>query len=68
MYHIMKSTTTRNKDALDSTLIEIPEPPEVFGQDGGKFYQCYDKLARDIDDDMTDGLKERLDGLMLFVS
>lgn len=62
----MKSTTTRNKDALDSTLIEIPEPPEVFGQDGGKFYQCYDKLARDIDDDMTDGLKERLDGLMLF--
>lgn len=49
-------------------ILEIPEPPAQFGQDGGKFYRCYDTLAGEIDEDMTKGLKEHLDGLLIFVS
>ncbi|KAG9046415.1 hypothetical protein FS837_004508 [Tulasnella sp. UAMH 9824] len=51
---------------LNPTVFEIPEPPEEFGQDGGKFYRCYDALAEEIDEDMTNGLKEQLDGLLIF--
>ncbi|KAG8943561.1 hypothetical protein FRC04_002786 [Tulasnella sp. 424] len=47
-------------------MFEIPNPPEEFGQDGGKFYRCYDDLAKEIDDDMTSGLKEQLDGILIF--
>ncbi|KAG8911739.1 hypothetical protein FRC01_005549, partial [Tulasnella sp. 417] len=49
-----------------SALIEVPHPLEVFGQDGGEFYRCYDELAEEIDDDMAGGLREQLDGLLLF--
>lgn len=47
---------------------EAVEPPHEFGQDGGKFYRCYDAFAQEIDEDMTMGLKEQLDGLLVFVS
>ncbi|KAG9011977.1 hypothetical protein FRB90_006883, partial [Tulasnella sp. 427] len=47
-------------------IFEIPEPPERFGEDGGKFYRCYDNLAEELDDDMTKGLKEQLDGMLIF--
>ncbi|KAG8919920.1 hypothetical protein FRC01_001027 [Tulasnella sp. 417] len=53
--------TLTNQPAL-----EIPEPPAGFGQDGGKFYRCYDALAEELDEDMTKGLKEQLDGLLIF--
>ncbi|KAG9025653.1 hypothetical protein FS837_004860 [Tulasnella sp. UAMH 9824] len=45
---------------------EAVEPPHEFGQDGGKFYRCYDAFAQEIDEDMTMGLKEQLDGLLTF--
>ncbi|KAG8901566.1 hypothetical protein FRC01_009808, partial [Tulasnella sp. 417] len=53
-------------NVLNPTVFEVPEPPEEFGQDGGKFYRCYDALAEEIDEDMTNGLKEQLDGLLIF--
>lgn len=65
----MNRARTRQRAApLDPALSKIPEPPEEFGQDGGKFYECYDKLAADMDDDMTFVLKEQLEGLLVFVS
>ncbi|KAG9028756.1 hypothetical protein FS837_003796 [Tulasnella sp. UAMH 9824] len=45
---------------------EALEPPHEFGQDGGKFYRCYDAFAEEIDEDMSQGLKEQLDGLLVF--
>lgn len=57
---------TSTPTVLNPTVFQIPEPPEEFGQDGGKFYRCYDELAEEIDDDMTNGLKEQLDGLLIF--
>ncbi|KAG8893703.1 hypothetical protein FRC00_010133, partial [Tulasnella sp. 408] len=47
---------------------ELPTPPKEFGQDGGKFYRCYDALAEEIDEDMVRGLKEQLDGLLIFAT
>ncbi|KAG8926296.1 hypothetical protein FRC01_009048, partial [Tulasnella sp. 417] len=49
-------------------IFEVPEPPEEFGQDGGKFYKAYDAIAEEMDDDMTKSLKEQLDGMLIFVS
>ncbi|KAG8963214.1 hypothetical protein FRC00_007279 [Tulasnella sp. 408] len=51
---------------LNPPLFEIPNPPDEFGQDGGKFYRCYDALADEIDEDMARGLKEQLDGILIF--
>ncbi|KAG8957152.1 hypothetical protein FRC00_004409 [Tulasnella sp. 408] len=59
----MNSTT---QNPLNAPLFEIPDPPEEFGQDGGKFYRCYDALANELDDDMVTGLKEQLDGMLIF--
>ncbi|KAG8983067.1 hypothetical protein FRB90_006321 [Tulasnella sp. 427] len=50
----------------NQAIFELPLPPDEFGQDGGKFYRCYDTLAEEIDDDMVKGLKEQLDGLLIF--
>ncbi|KIO17588.1 hypothetical protein M407DRAFT_84839, partial [Tulasnella calospora MUT 4182] len=47
-------------------VFEVPDPVDEFGQDGGKFYRCYDTLADEIDDDMVKGLKEQLDGMLIF--
>ncbi|KAG8934357.1 hypothetical protein FRC00_012189 [Tulasnella sp. 408] len=47
-------------------VFEIPRPVDEFGQDGGKFYRCYDALAEEIDEDMVRGLKEQLDGMLIF--
>ncbi|KAG8914107.1 hypothetical protein FRC00_000849 [Tulasnella sp. 408] len=47
-------------------VFEIPRPVDEFGQDGGKFYRCYDTLAEEIDEDMVKGLKEQLDGMLIF--
>ncbi|KAG9032943.1 hypothetical protein FS837_002584 [Tulasnella sp. UAMH 9824] len=63
----MYPTRTRHRTPLDPALSKIPEPPEEFGQDGGKFYECYDKLAADMDEETTYVLKEQLEGLLLFV-
>ncbi|KAG8909639.1 hypothetical protein FRC01_006822, partial [Tulasnella sp. 417] len=52
---------------FDTTAFEIPDPPDAFGQDGGKFYRCYDAFANEIDEDKVKGLKEQLDGLLIFV-
>lgn len=47
---------------------EIPVTPNEVGEDGGEFIRRYDALAGEIDDDMVKGLKEQLDGLLIFVS
>lgn len=60
--------TTVPQNAVNVPIIEIPDPPEEFGQDGGKFYRAYDTLAEEIDDDMAKSLKEQLDGMLIFVS
>ncbi|KAG8912536.1 hypothetical protein FRC00_004304 [Tulasnella sp. 408] len=54
------------QNTFNAPVFEIPDPPEEFGQDGGKFYRCYDALAEEIDEDMTKGLKEQLDGMLIF--
>ncbi|KAG8943560.1 hypothetical protein FRC04_002785 [Tulasnella sp. 424] len=54
------------QNPLNAPVFEIPNPPDEFGQDGGKFYRCYDALAQEIDDDMTSGLKEQLEGMLIF--
>lgn len=56
------------QNPLNPPVIEVPDPTEEFGQDGGKFYRCYDALADEIDDDMVERLKGQLDGLLIFVS
>ncbi|KAG8910490.1 hypothetical protein FRC01_006304 [Tulasnella sp. 417] len=53
-------------NALNPALFEIPNPLKNFGQDGGRFYRCYDAIAEDLDEDMVKGLKEQLDGLLIF--
>ncbi|KIO27196.1 hypothetical protein M407DRAFT_23611 [Tulasnella calospora MUT 4182] len=58
--------TTRAAEVYDPTRFDPPVPPEVFGQDGGKFYRYYDALADEIDDNMVNGLKDQLDGLLIF--
>lgn len=58
---------TITPNVLNPVVFEVPEPPEEFGQDGGKFYRSYDSLAEEIDEDSTNGLKEQLDGLLVFV-
>ncbi|KAG8933526.1 hypothetical protein FRC01_008455 [Tulasnella sp. 417] len=45
---------------------EVPDPPEELGQDGGKFYRAYDAIAEEVDNDMTQSLKEQLDGMLIF--
>lgn len=59
---------TLTQTPLNAPIFEIPDPPEEFGKDGGKFYRAYDALAEEIDDDMTKRLKEQLDGMLIFVS
>ncbi|KAG8943558.1 hypothetical protein FRC04_002783, partial [Tulasnella sp. 424] len=54
------------QNPFNAPVFEFPNPPDKFGQDGGKFYHCYDTLAQEIDDDMTSGLKEQLDGMLIF--
>lgn len=56
------------QNPLNPPVFEVPDPTEEFGQDGGKFYRCYDALADEIDDDMVERLKGQLDGLLIFVS
>ncbi|KAG8969828.1 hypothetical protein FRC05_000805 [Tulasnella sp. 425] len=45
---------------------EVPVIPNEVGQDGGEFFRRYDALADEIDDEMVKGLKEQLDGLLIF--
>ncbi|KAG8927916.1 hypothetical protein FRC01_006729 [Tulasnella sp. 417] len=47
---------------------EVPDPPKELGQDGGKFYRAYDAIAEEVDNDMTQSLKEQLDGMPIFVN
>ncbi|KAG8940741.1 hypothetical protein FRC04_005065 [Tulasnella sp. 424] len=54
------------QNPLNAPVFEFPNPPDKVGQDGGKFYHCYDTLAQEIDDDLTSGLKEQLDGMLIF--
>ncbi|KAG8965456.1 hypothetical protein FRC00_002703 [Tulasnella sp. 408] len=57
---------TRPFDPYNPAIFEVPVPPQEFGQDGGKFYHYYDALAEEMDNDMVTGLKEQLDGLLIF--
>ncbi|KAG8922385.1 hypothetical protein FRC01_014107 [Tulasnella sp. 417] len=53
-------------DSRNPALFEVPVPPQEFGQDGGKFYYYYDAFAEEIDENMVSGLKEQLEGLLIF--
>lgn len=52
----------------NAPVFEVPDPVGEFGQDGGKFYRCYDALANEIDEDMVESLKGQLEGMLIFVS
>ncbi|KAG9025649.1 hypothetical protein FS837_004861, partial [Tulasnella sp. UAMH 9824] len=47
-------------------LTAIPKVPQAFGEDGGHFYQCYNNLAEELDDDMVTRLKSQLDSTLIF--
>ncbi|KAG8900933.1 hypothetical protein FRC00_010075 [Tulasnella sp. 408] len=57
---------TRASEPYNPAIFEVPVPPEKFGEDGGKFYHHYDNLAEEMDNDMATGLKDQLDGLLIF--
>lgn len=56
------------QNPLNAPVSEIPNPPDEFGEDGGKFYRAYDALTDEIDEDNMIGLKEHLDAMVVFVS
>ncbi|KAG8922817.1 hypothetical protein FRC00_006987, partial [Tulasnella sp. 408] len=47
-------------------LTRLPPIPKQFGQDGGFFFQYYDELADELDEDMVTSLKAQLDGILIF--
>ncbi|KAG8943806.1 hypothetical protein FRC04_002500 [Tulasnella sp. 424] len=51
---------------LTEKLTQVPPVPRKFGEDGGKFYQHYDELADELDEDMVASLKSQLDGILIF--
>ncbi|KAG8965463.1 hypothetical protein FRC00_002710 [Tulasnella sp. 408] len=58
--------TTQDLGVQTQTAFELPPLPKEFGQDDGKFYRSYDAFADEMDDDMVKGLKEQLDGILIF--
>ncbi|KAG8947968.1 hypothetical protein FRC04_010165 [Tulasnella sp. 424] len=40
--------------------------PPAFGLDGGHFYKHYDRLAKNLDEDLVESIRETLDGLLVF--
>ncbi|KAG8911672.1 hypothetical protein FRC01_005592, partial [Tulasnella sp. 417] len=51
---------------FEQPITERPEIPARFGEDGGKFYHYYDKLADELDEDLKKRLKSQLDSLLVF--
>ncbi|KAG8935198.1 hypothetical protein FRC00_011346 [Tulasnella sp. 408] len=47
-------------------LTTIPKVPDKFGEDGGKFYTCYEAMADELDEEMVKGLKSQLDSILIF--
>lgn len=45
----------------------LPQIPQKFGDDGGRFWKHYDDVADELDDDLVKRLKAQLDGLLIFV-
>ncbi|KAG8911039.1 hypothetical protein FRC01_005967, partial [Tulasnella sp. 417] len=58
--------TSNSVEIRNPAAFELPDVPKEFGQDGGKFYRCYDALADELDEEMVGGLKEQLDGILIF--
>ncbi|KAG9046125.1 hypothetical protein FS837_005052 [Tulasnella sp. UAMH 9824] len=54
------------QNPVAAPVFDIPHPVKKFGDDGGKFYGCYDALAEEIDEDIVRGLNEQYDAMMLF--
>ncbi|KAG8936322.1 hypothetical protein FRC00_009065 [Tulasnella sp. 408] len=54
------------QNSLHAPAFEVPHPVNELGRDGDKFYRCYDALADELDEDMVKGLKEQLDGMLIF--
>ncbi|KAG8938970.1 hypothetical protein FRC04_007211 [Tulasnella sp. 424] len=44
----------------------LPQIPQKFGEDGGRFWKHYDDVADELDDDLVKRLKAQLDGLLIF--
>ncbi|KAG8937418.1 hypothetical protein FRC00_005890 [Tulasnella sp. 408] len=66
VYKGQQSMSAQAPNPVAPPVFEIPRSVDEFGQDGGKFYRCYDALAEEIDEDMAKGLKEQLDGMLIF--
>ncbi|KAG9042734.1 hypothetical protein FS837_010456 [Tulasnella sp. UAMH 9824] len=62
----MSNQRQTNANTPGAPPFEIPNPPNEFGQDGGGFYRAYDTLAEELDVDMTESLKEQLEGMLVF--
>ncbi|KAG8911091.1 hypothetical protein FRC01_005936 [Tulasnella sp. 417] len=45
---------------------EALEPPREFGEDWSNISHCYDIFAGGVDEDKCNGLKDQLDGLLVF--
>ncbi|KIO29787.1 hypothetical protein M407DRAFT_21036 [Tulasnella calospora MUT 4182] len=54
------------QNSISPPELDVPDPVEEFGQDGGKFYRCYSTLADEIDEDMVESLKGQLEGMLIF--
>ncbi|KAG8950532.1 hypothetical protein FRC04_007351 [Tulasnella sp. 424] len=44
----------------------IPSFPPKFGEDKGEFFEHYDKIQDELDDEMVKRMKENLDGILTF--
>ncbi|KAG8939814.1 hypothetical protein FRC04_005962 [Tulasnella sp. 424] len=47
-------------------MAHIPDFPPEFGEDKGKFFEHYDKIQDELDEEMVKRLKENLDGILVF--
>lgn len=65
--HISPATPSRTSSLISEPAASKGIPP-AFGLDGGHFYQHYDRLAKDLDEDLVESIRETLDGLLVFVS
>ncbi|KAG8909082.1 hypothetical protein FRC01_007138, partial [Tulasnella sp. 417] len=59
---VLPSDSPPNADPQE----HIPPFPPEFGEDKGEFFRHYDKIQDELDDEMVKGLKENLDGLLVF--
>ncbi|KAG8959895.1 hypothetical protein FRC00_001152 [Tulasnella sp. 408] len=55
-----------NRAQPEPKLTAIPKVPREFGEDGGHFYERYDALTEEFDEDLVKRLKSQLDSTLIF--